>query len=127
MSSAFWIGVIIFAIVFFGWLIWEAVTAPVMPDDYDMTDEELTEIENEVDEKLANMGKKLLYSPQLQMRMLHIDMIAEQIAQLEDNPSKGSVIIQMASLFKRVNANFDEQEFVRRCMNIKDFTTLKKY
>jgi len=92
-----------------------------------VTDEELTEIENEVDEKLANMGKKLLYSPQLQMRMLHIDMIAEQIAQLEDNPSKGSVIIQMASFFKRVNANFDEQEFVRRCMNIKDFTTLKKY
>ena len=40
MSSAFWIGVIIFAIVFFGWLIWEAVTAPVMPDDYDMTNEE---------------------------------------------------------------------------------------
>ena len=40
MSITFWIVVAIFAIVFFGWLIWEAVTAPVMPDDYDMTDEE---------------------------------------------------------------------------------------
>jgi len=92
-----------------------------------MTDEELAEIENEVDEKLINMGKKIMHPPQLQMRMLHIDMIAEQIAHLEDNPSKGSVIIQMASLFKRVNPDFDEQDFVRRCMNIKDFATLKKY
>jgi len=92
-----------------------------------MTDEELTEIENEVDEKLENMGRRIMYPPQLQIRKLHIDMIAEQVAQLEDNPSKGSVIIQMASLFKRVNPDFDEQEFVRRCMNVKDFTTLKKY
>jgi hypothetical protein len=32
----FWIIVTIVAIVFFGWLIYEAVTAPVMPDDYDV-------------------------------------------------------------------------------------------
>ena len=92
-----------------------------------MTDKELTEIENEVDEKLVNMGKKMLYPPQLQIRKLHIDMVAEQVAQLEDNPSKGSVIIQMATLFKRVNPDFDEQDFVKRCMNIKDFTPMKKY
>ena len=92
-----------------------------------MTDEELDEIESEVNEKLEKMGEKLMYPPQLQVRKLHIDMIAEQVSQLGDNPSKGSVIIQMATLFKRVNPDFDEQDFVKRCMNVKDFTTLKKY
>tara|TARA_Y100000593_G_scaffold9337_1_gene16989 strand:+ start:275 stop:433 length:159 start_codon:yes stop_codon:yes gene_type:complete len=35
MSSTFWIIVGIVSIVFFSWLIYEAWTAPVMPDDYD--------------------------------------------------------------------------------------------
>ena len=91
-----------------------------------MTDEELDKIESEVNEKLEDLGKRLMYTPQLQMRMLHIDMIAEQISQLDDKPTKGSVIIQMVTLFKRINPDFDEQDFVQRCMNINEISKLKK-
>jgi len=91
-----------------------------------MTDEELDKIESEVNEKLEDLGKRLMHTPQLQMRMLHIDMIAEQISQLDDKPTKGSVIIQMVTLFKRINPDFDEQDFVQRCMNINEISKLKK-
>ena len=91
-----------------------------------MTEEELDRIENEVDEKLGEFGKRLLHTPAVQMRKLHIDMIAEQISQLEDKLSKGSVIIQMITLFKRINPDFDEQDFVQRCMNINEISKLKK-
>ena len=91
-----------------------------------MTDEELDEIESEVNEKLEDLGKRLLHTPQLQMRMLHIDMIAEAVSQLDDKPTKGSVIIQMVTLFKRINPDFDEQDFVQRCMNINEISKLKK-
>jgi len=53
-------------------------------------------------------------------------MIAEQISQLDDKPTKGSVIIQMVTLFKRINPDFDEQDFVQRCMNINEISKLKK-
>jgi len=91
-----------------------------------MTEKELDEIESEVNKKLEDLGRRTMYSPQLQMRKLHIDMIAEQISQLEDKPTKGSVIIQMATLFKRFDPDFDEQDFARRCMNINEISKLKK-
>ena len=91
-----------------------------------MTEEEMNRIESEVDEKFGEFGKRLLHAPAPQMRKLHIDMIAEQISQLEDKLSKGSVIIQMITLFKQVNSDFDEQDFVRRCMNINEISELKK-
>jgi len=91
-----------------------------------MTEEELDKIESNVNKKLEDLGKRLMYTPQLQMRMLHIDMIAEQISQLDDKPTKGSVIIQMVTLFKRINPDFDEQDFVQRCMNINEISKLKK-
>ena len=91
-----------------------------------MTEKELDEIENKVDEKLIDFGKRILYPPRLVMRKIHVDLIAEQISQLEDKPTKGSVIIQMASLFKRINPDFDEQEFVKRCVNINEISELKK-
>ena len=91
-----------------------------------MTDEEPDKIEGEVNEKLEDLGKRLMHTPQLQMRMLHIDMIAEQISQLDDKPTKGSVIIQMVTLFKQINPDFDEQDFVQRCMNINEISKLKK-
>jgi len=40
MSAMFWIIVTIVGIVFFGWLIYEAYTAPVMPDDYGVEEQE---------------------------------------------------------------------------------------
>ena len=95
-------------------------------ENINMTEEELGEIENKVDEKLIDLGKRILHPPRLQMKMLHIDMIAEAISQLEDKPTKGSVIIQMATLFKRINPDFDEQDFVQRCMNINEISKLKK-
>tara|TARA_A100001515_G_scaffold131096_1_gene118656 strand:- start:796 stop:1026 length:231 start_codon:yes stop_codon:yes gene_type:complete len=40
MSTGFYIGVIAFAVLYFGWMAWEVWRAPVMPDDYGLTDEE---------------------------------------------------------------------------------------
>jgi hypothetical protein len=93
---------------------------------YKMTEEEMNKIEGEVDKKLGELGRRLMHPPSLRMRRIHIDMIAEQVAQLEDKPTKGSVIIQMVTLFKRINPDFDELDFVQRCMNINEISKLKK-
>ena len=67
-----------------------------------MTEEEMNRIESEVDKKFEDFGKRMLHPPAPQMRKLYIDMIAEQISQLGDKPSKGSVIIQMISMITQL-------------------------
>ena len=91
-----------------------------------MTEEEMGNIESKVDKKLMELGERLMHPPLPKMRKLHIDMIAEQIAKLVDKQTKGSVIIQMMTLFKRINPDFDERDFVRRCMYINEISELEK-
>ena len=40
MSEGVWITIGIVTIVYFGWLIYEVKNAPLMPDDYDINEEE---------------------------------------------------------------------------------------
>ncbi len=41
MSTMSWIIVAVAGCVFFGWLIWEAYNAPIMPDDYGIEEDDI--------------------------------------------------------------------------------------
>ena len=41
MPTIVWIIIIIIAVVFWSWLIYEVWNAPMMPDDYDIEEEDL--------------------------------------------------------------------------------------
>jgi nitrate/nitrite transporter NarK len=43
MSSVVWVTIIAIAVVFWSWLIYEALNAPLMPDDYGIEEEDLEE------------------------------------------------------------------------------------
>jgi hypothetical protein len=40
MSEGVWVTIVIVTVVYFGWLIYEVKNAPIMPDDYDINEEE---------------------------------------------------------------------------------------
>jgi len=40
MSVGFYIGATVLAVAYFGWMAYEVWRAPIMPDDYGLTDEE---------------------------------------------------------------------------------------
>ena len=62
MSTEFYIGAAILAVVYFGWMAYEVWRAPMMPDDYGLTDEEkkiMESIEKETGKKITEANGRI--------------------------------------------------------------------